>query len=385
MSNTFDKAIPVIGELKSYTAVIKYCGLKLSGKCMRRCQKYLKDNNIDVSHFKNQANHLDYVSDNELIEVASKSKTIREICKTLKINYRCHRFKVKDKMNSLGIFFDDENIKKTNGYWHDWENNVLNEHWSVDKKQVIYEKLPNRSHDAIRDQAMKLKLKPLSEGFYNSNLQILLEEELESYYWIGFIYADGHFGSQEERSKLSIKLSNLDADHVEKFARYISYNGDVKSDSQFTNITLMNKEIGEKIKKKFDISNAKTYNPPSVDIFKNFTDEQFLSVLIGFIDGDGCIFVKNKKTKYAIITICCHSSWGDILTYFSVRINDIYQKGLLKEYSNKRGYRVVDINRTAIIHGLKNFAIKNNLPVMPRKWDKIDLNKIIPEDRKSRK
>ena len=46
-----------------------------------------------------------------------------------------------------------------------------------------------------------------------NNIKILLEENLESYYWIGFILADGHIDGNK---RLQITLKSIDYEHLKK-------------------------------------------------------------------------------------------------------------------------------------------------------------------------
>lgn len=194
------------------------------------------------------------------------------------------------------------------------------------------------------------------------DVSFLLDESLESYYWIGFILADGHISN----GRLTIGLSNKDRDHLEKFANksnievftYKRSSG-YSENSDFCKISIMNKGVLSVLTDKYSIYNNKTENPP---VLTELYGDKLEALKIGFIDGDGNIKNLHNRKDFQI-SIQVHSNWIN---------NLIYMFG--SAYINKRGYAVTCISNTITCKELKKFAIKNNLPVMKRKWDKVDLN-----------
>ena len=63
---------------------------------------------------------------------------------------------------------------------------------------------------------------------------------------------------------------------------------------------------------KFNISNNKTKNPPDISKYE-ITEDQLISLIIGFIDGDGSIYVPSYTEK---LRIECHKNWYDNLLFF---------------------------------------------------------------------
>ena len=135
-----------------------------------------------------------------------------------------------------------------------------------------------------------------------NNLSPLLLENPISYYWIGFLLADGHFG---QKNILKITLSSLDKEHLYNLKTFLNIEN-ILSERQGKYLCLkaMDSNLVPKIKEKFDISNKKTYDPPkNLESIKN--KDLLISLIIGFIDGDGCIANKNKAFS---LTVKCHSS-----------------------------------------------------------------------------
>ncbi len=198
----------------------------------------------------------------------------------------------------------------------------------------------------------------------------LLLETNETYYWIGFLLADGYFS---ESNRLKITLSSLDREHIFSFGKYVECNtvrSDFRNDHdvvrEYVTINVMDKNIISSIKEKFNINNKKTYSPPKIEIFRNMDKDKLLSLIVGFIDGDGCIKTKSKSFS---LTVKCHSSWLSILDFFSKIINPTSNGKL-----NAKGYAYFTICNVDSLKKLKKFAIDNKLPILSRKWDLINLN-----------
>lgn len=134
-----------------------------------------------------------------------------------------------------------------------------------------------------------------------SNLDKLLEESLESFYWLGFIIADGSF--YKYRFELGLKESDLS--HLEKFKDFLQSNSKIiyRSKTKSYRFGFNNRFSIPKVMEKYGIHYAKTYNPCTFDPFKNYSQNLLMSLFIGIIDGDGHI---DKQGRY--ITITAHQS-----------------------------------------------------------------------------
>lgn len=202
----------------------------------------------------------------------------------------------------------------------------------------------------------------------------LLKETPETYYWIGFLMADGHF--DKDRGSVALGISNKDIDHLKKFSKLI--NAKVLVGKNYSRVNRQDKIIVPKIIDKFNISNRKTYEPPVVNIDN---DDLFLSFIIGFIDGDGCI---DSRTQG--IEITCHKSWGDNLNKWFARIwilskcisngknkkPEVIMQKRLEGYSGRPAiYARIRTNNNTFCMFLKNKAIKMHLPILTRKWNRI--------------
>jgi len=220
--------------------------------------------------------------------------------------------------------------------------------------------LAEKNNAVCKSCASKKRAKRLN------NLKVLLEETPETYYWMGFLLADGHF---DNGKRIIVGLSEHDRDHLEKFAKYIGYNGAIslvkKRSYSAVRLSAMDTEVVGKLCEKFDIKSNKTYNPP--ESLSWMPEDLFLCLMAGLIDGDGNIS-NFRGRKDAFIRIKQEKSWLPILREIAK-----YFKEEDRVKINKLGYAEVEITGFPKIRELKKKLLEYNLPLMNRKWDKIDV------------
>lgn len=194
---------------------------------------------------------------------------------------------------------------KISELWTQEEDEILEKNYK-DNHKNLKELLPKRSKSAISSRAQNKGLKIKK----NNNLENLLSETSEAYYWIGFLLADGH--ANKDRGILILQLSRKDRDHLEKFSKFIkSWNIEdiVQNGFESSRLISCNKISIKDIMNKFDWDHNKTYNPPTNLKIKD--DNLFMSLLIGYIDGDGSIHKRSEGTG-DYLRFKVHSSWKDI-------------------------------------------------------------------------
>ena len=214
----------------------------------------------------------------------------------------------------------------------------------------------NKANSECRSCSAKARTKRVA------NLAVLLEDNLESYYWVGFLLADGSFNE----GKLTISLKKDDSEHLKKFGNFIKYTGTYGTSKVCETITCKDLDVVSELCKKFDIQKTKTYNPPTTIL--KFSQEQNLAILAGFIDGDGCIRHQTNRDDF-YLSIKCHNSWEHILKEFN---SLICENNFTK--INNQGYAVLTITNTKYLQNLKEKITSLNIPIMSRNWDIIDMN-----------
>lgn len=192
------------------------------------------------------------------------------------------------------------------------------------------------------------------------NCSVLLEETVLTYYWIGFILADGHIHNS---IRLKVALGLKDKEHLLKLKHFLKVENhiDYPNHSEFS---VMDSAILRKFCKKFKLEQNKTIKACDISsVHSNLLKALF----IGFIDGDGYIG-KQYKRKDCCLFIKCHSAWLENLNIFSQEF-----LGKKSAYLNKAGYANLHIGNHLVLKDLKQFIINNQLPVLERKWNKINL------------
>lgn len=261
--------------------------------------------------------------------------------------------------------------------WSKTDEELLIQHYPLSTKEYLCSLFPTRNWSGIKQHAYnKLKLKKLTTSrTKNGDVSKLLEETPEAYYWIGFLMADGSF---DKSGRVSLTLSEKEKDHVIKFANFINTEK-VDTKTRKTNyseastthkVSCLSTYYGPQIRTKFDLKLNKTENPPDLStVLLDKPKDLILSLIIGFIDGDGYIGIINKGNGNQL-KVEIHNSWLNNLIWIEQYIYSHYGELNPKTAKiNARGYASLGITRNSIIHSLKNFS--SVLPRLERKWNKI--------------
>jgi mobile intron protein len=140
---------------------------------------------------------------------------------------------------------------------------------------------------------------------YNEFIFDVIDTE-EKAYWLGFIFADGYIYSsplkESDRIDYNFELcsSGDDIEHMEKFAKFISYNKELKITKSDKNghtrcrICLSSKHLWNTLNNLGCTPNKSlTLKFPDKKIFKK--QKFILDFIRGYIDGDGWITYINKE------------------------------------------------------------------------------------------
>ena len=260
--------------------------------------------------------------------------------------------------------------------WTEKNNNFLIENYNNMEKDKLTNEL-SRSWNAIKLQSAKLGLKRYRNINRFTDLDILLNDDNITYYWIGFIMADGNIMN----NRLRIRISKKDEKHLLQFKKYVKF--DKKLDCgkttinnkqyDWVGISIMDTKYMKKLSDKFDIKNDKTYIPCNI---KNINDDNLLlSLITGFIDGDGSIRNQFNRKDFSL-RIKCHKNWYDNLDFILktiIRITGENCKISTKLVDDEK-YANISITNTKTLKVLKSKIIKLTIPYLHSKWDIIDLN-----------
>ena len=271
----------------------------------------------------------------------------------MSINTRASKLKIK----KININIRGKEFK----IWSIDEDNYLRIHYpNFDKEKIIFQL--KRSWSSIQNRAFLLKIKRVSKKAQIINL---INGTNESFYWLGFLIADGHFS---KTNHIQINLNEKDLGHLNKFAKFIEYENELIK----PNISVSFIEIKNEIYDLLKTHNDKTHNPCCLS---KLSGDSFFSFIIGFIDGDGCIDTKGY------LTIKCHNSWLDNL---NIMISELSNNNFNLGRVDSAGLAIVQLKKIKIMQETKKKAIRLGLPFLDRKWGRVDLKKEIKIDKINR-
>lgn len=123
--------------------------------------------------------------------------------------------------------------------------------------------------------------------------------------------------------------------------------------------SVMDKVNGETLKNRLQITEKKTYNPPSDFSFLK-TPEMRLAFFIGFVDGDGSIHHDHNGT-FKSIRIVIHENWYNFWISFTDQlVKDNPELSFNVNNINARKNTSVYIGTKRTKETLKDFIIKIN-------------------------
>lgn len=198
----------------------------------------------------------------------------------------------------------------------------------------------------------------------NSLNKLINDQSCQSFYWIGFIIADGSFYN----SKFELGLAKKDLIVLEEFSKYINYQNKIiyNENNNSYRVSFSNSIDNPKFMSKYGFNFNKTYNPINFEIFENYSEDLLKSLLIGIIDGDGSIN-NNGSTGSFVISITSHKNWKDfyekLLNKLNIPIN----------IKDKNNIIIIKIGQRKYIDNLYNNIQNNNLFHLERKWNKINM------------
>lgn len=234
---------------------------------------------------------------------------------------------------------------------------------------LLAEKLGKNKH-AISELARRRGLKREVCDQRKGTLEPLFSKTLESFYWLGFIAADGYIS---KTGHFMVSQSEKDKETIDKLAVYLNTSiyivprqkSGFDSEALIYRVNVADKVLGIKLREMLGIQDdlPKTYTGINLDFIK--TEEQASAFFIGYLDGDGSL---NKKS--ISFTVECHASWYETLKKLMFKLpkemQNINLRVSLKKSHNK-DYCQLSVRNSSSLSLIK-FAHENNLPCSSRKF-----------------
>lgn len=263
--------------------------------------------------------------------------------------------------------------------WTEEEFDIIRLNYQTKDINWITELIPAHTKMSIAKQVQKLSLsKPQPR---KCTLQPLVEFTPQAYYWIGFFLADAHFSDRA----ITITFSSKDISHIEKLKQFLNADNAMwqVGESDCYRIKFGDTSVVKNLKERFNIHANKTKNPCNIS---NIEDDLFFALIVGYIDGDGCITKSNKSNSHTLAVVGDESC----LDTFKLMFNFIHSftnveatnqipylksvfTSLPQDKENKRHFTNSTwyITNKTVLRRMKQTILKLNLPYMERKWDKL--------------
>ena len=187
-------------------------------------------------------------------------------------------------------------------------------------------------------------------------------------YWMGFLMADGHFSA----NRMTVTIAAKDEGHIRKLAIWLgpAFRVRFQRGGSIVGLSCQEPAVVTLIRERFDLHSRKTYVPP---MFLPYDDDRLLTAwLIGFVDGDGRISKQSGRRRGALASVVSHMAWMPLLRSVSTRLG----VGTITTRSGGVGghgtYAALTISAHSQLVRLKGFAKAERLPVLDRKWDRVD-------------
>lgn len=203
----------------------------------------------------------------------------------------------------------------------------------------------------------------LNENYFNI-------PNIENCYWAGFIAADGNIyqhPNENWQKKLSIGLSKIDVEHLERFKNDIGYTGNIHSFTSSqgrdtVSIQITSNKICDDLENNFNITQRKsnTLEPP----YTLNNEVLIKSFIRGYIDGDGSIGVYRGYGRLSILGTKKFLEWirYQLGLYCNIEMNSV------KQSKNKKLHYmyVTGIKCKQVLFDLRRLET----PFLQRKWVK---------------
>lgn len=247
--------------------------------------------------------------------------------------------------------------------------------FSLVRNNTVSHGCPNCTHLATQQkkqerQQRKEYEKEEREYLHEHKLEQLLQENLQTYYILGFIMADGHIS---ENGRLCIVISNKEEALLQDICAYLGHGLHIthetgKNGRIYSCLRVMDVRTLDIIREKYAISPIKTYVPCNIE---NLNGDKFIAFLIGYIDGDGSL-AHRSDTHTPVYRIKVHKSWEHNLNLMSQRLYEY--AGIPKcpkaidVHQGTKVYTEVSWGNQTVINYLHRFIIQHQLFVLDRKW-----------------
>lgn len=309
----------------------------------------------------------------KILDLVNENKTTNEISKILGIKY-----------GTLSYYFRKNNITFNN------KNKIKCSHEEAWKKYQEFQSLKDvadhfgATKEGIRNLLKRnsYELNKLVKHTFNQNF--FKEDNERSFYWAGFIAADGCVKKRKTSSKttpyryeLSISLSIKDKSFLEKFKSDIDFSGNIGhkiiknskrnvkwNDSEAVEISITSKENFDDLSR-FNIVPRKSliYTFPEWLINHKYVNH----FMRGYFDGDGSFYIIDKKKEVPQVAFSLRGTQDFLKTYRSIFESNNLVKKREKDIRINSGIGVLEYGGNKVVKSIKDFLYKDANVYLERK------------------
>lgn len=187
---------------------------------------------------------------------------------------------------------------KINGHKKDLTDEGINEFLKLYNEGLNYIEIGKKlgaCEEVVTRWAKELQVKDRRRKYELNEEYFSIIDTQEKAYWLGFLSADGYVN--ETRNQIQFELQERDKESVKLFANTISktyYEPLITISNGFLHyyVLLTSKKLVEDLKKYNVYQNKSlTFSPPELP------KELIPYWIIGYMDGDGCLFKSKKRLK----------------------------------------------------------------------------------------
>ncbi|BAS59852.1 hypothetical protein NIES2135_21090 [Leptolyngbya boryana NIES-2135] len=278
-------------------------------------------------------------------------------------------------------------------YWTEQEDQILRDNFPHKTATQIKRMLSGRTLAAIQKRICEIGVSGERWACkHSANRQFFAQPNILNSYWAGLIAADGCVTDRDDCSTkvLMISLTESDGYLLEQFAKDVEFTGDVairkardrkmadgrrlRARPESVLSISCTQEWFPDLEKHFNITPRKslTLKPPN-----NLNLDCSLAYIKGFLDGDGCVHIrKNGRMNFTFCgTLECLSWIKSVCDEVAPQYTDewrtkkrplaqLIQKGKIYNY-------MIGDYRAEL---LAKEILRLDIPGMRRKWDKVQAN-----------
>ena len=170
----------------------------------------------------------------------------------------------------------------------------------------------------------------------NSNIFTKIDTP-EKAYWLGFMYADGTVASNKNGVSLELQLS--DKEHVEKFRKFIQWEGVVRTDHFRARLCVQDKTIREDLIRLGCVPRKSLIL--KFPINEQVSDKYVYHFIRGYVDGDGSIHISKpvgtNGTRNIIVQVLGTKEFLSTLLY-KMQVTRTIRQENIKKYPDSNCY-----------------------------------------------